>query len=159
MKKLVFVVIIVFGFFILFFSKTVKLNYIENILLTNLEEACFVINENNIDENFSNVKHSKQLKVGNKYLIYANNFNLESYKNIKFDYLELLFNNLQLSTFINKINLNILYKEIVNNKPVYYGYFSNLKKEVYLNNFKINLQIIEMGEYLKVGYPMIYSSF
>ena len=129
-------------------------NYVKGSYFNN-KPVCYIFDEHKFNDNF---KSNKLLKVGNKIFVYLN-FNINQFKNLNFDYAEFELQNENIETFKNKINLKIAYLEKFENKKIYYGYTSKFSKLVNLNGLKVNFQIVDFGTGIKVGYPMIYSSF
>lgn len=67
--------------------------------------------------------------------------------------------NLDVLEFIKKNNLDIKKVEYVDGLKIYNCYLTSLPKFVVVDNFKVNIQIAESDEVVKVGYPLIIGGF
>lgn len=135
-----------------------RINYIETLITEDVTKSCFVLNANNFSA-LQNSQANKYVKTNNKYFIYVNKTEIVSWLQKDFDYVEFDYSNITFKDFYKKLKFIVFKREELLNKKVYYAYSSKLKKYIILNSVKINLQFVEQNNNLKVGYPMIYTSF
>ena len=78
----------------------------------------------------------------------------------KSDYFEVkFFDEFTGRKFLNNINCKILKTEEIDDKIIVYGYTPNFSNYKIVGNKKINIQFVIGGDFCKIGYPMIYTSF
>lgn len=102
--------------------------------------------------------YEKRITNANKDFFYFSNFDFVNKSFNCFDYIEVA---LKYTPFqsLNLNNVVILFSDKYMNKQIIYAYSSCLDKNVYVKNFKVNLQIVMEDNMLFVGYPFIYTSY
>ncbi|MBQ7797865.1 MAG: hypothetical protein IJ371_01940 [Clostridia bacterium] len=73
----------------------------------------------------------------------------------------LYFQNLEISSAINKLKAKVKFTEYIDNQnlTLIYAYSTLIPKYEMVNNVKINLQISTCDAYSVIGWPLIYGSF
>ena len=158
-KKITVIVVLILLFVCITSFGFKKDSYIERIVSKNITDICFVVSENNFNNNFINSNSVKTIKTNGKVFNHVSVSNFKKLIKENYDYIEFSYLNETLNFFYEALNLKILKKESIGKTNIYYCYCCNLKKCIYLDGFKINFQIIQNSNFMKVGYPLIYSSY
>lgn len=129
------------------------LDYLSN-LENNAEISIYCTSEQNNLNNFEKIKN------GESYIYKLNliNFNKNLIKNNNFYGFSIKFfekNNLE--SILSKIN--IIKKENIENKTIYYGVANGLCFSNYINLQKANVQVADCGNYFVVGSPIILGAY
>ena len=107
MKKIQFIILLCISFLPILLFINIQTNYIENSLFKKATKVCFIVDENEITENFLKNENFNYVKVGNKFFLYEDN-NFNKLKNIKYDYIEFVLNDVSVQQLIKKFNIKII---------------------------------------------------
>ncbi len=117
-----------------------------------LAEVCFVSEKNYDFENIISTENENYITV-------SANEGAKADKIIDEKCKVLIFKNRSLEGIIGDFGAKILKKEVVDNMVVSYAYTILEDDYILLENKKINMQIVEKGDCIKVGLPIILGSF
>ena len=121
--------------------------------LYGIDDACFV-SENEIEGSYD-VVYS-----GDKIFSY---FTLDEakkiYLNQKIDAVELFFEDFDLKTIKNKLNLQIVSEEKYEDINIIMGYTTWYKDCIYIDGKKVNVQLAVYDDKLIAGFPMILTGY
>ena len=155
-KKIIVFILLLVSIFVAYKNLNTKL-YISRNECLKIKEVCLISNETR--DVLNNKNFNRILHCGNKILAYKNKLDFDDFSNKDVDYVEVsLFTN-NLNLLLKNFSAKVLFKEIVDGKNVFYCYTNIFEKTVFLKFLKVNLQIVECCGCVKLGSPMIYSSF
>lgn len=166
--------------FLYCFYSSIKTDLFFMFDLKKIDSVCCVVSNKIFDENlniknndlslknYNDLKFHKVVSNGNKKFLYLDNSKIDNSKFeienclaiLESDYIELETDKVEfVKHVLNKFGARCVFAENILNCDVEYYFVPFLKKFKFVDNLKVNLQIVWSGSGCLIGYPMIYTSF